>query len=231
MTMEEVIQEITDRLTGGQKVVLEITPEAMRRAVSSAFLKVIPFYYERRILEMIRVRGGSDNKFLLKTDFSRPFEIIAKIYDSEMSFTTTGELEAHLMGLTHAPLGSAGDQPYTTAFYVENDILYDKFFGRVISCQILEDKVLLSGNIVGDSVAVLYYAEPQTVADVSVRKAIDWILDYSTARCKMMLGRVRGKHRGGDIEMELDYSDLLSEANTEIENLEAKLESFDLRIK
>lgn len=231
MTPEEAIQEVTDRITGGLKVRMEIESDVMGRLVSSSLRKIRPYYYERRVLEMIPVLGSNDGKYLDRSAFSRPFEIMAQIYDSEMSFTTTGELEAHLAGLTYAPLGSAGDQPYVTAFYVENDILYDKFFGRVITYQILPDKVLLSGNIVGEKVAVLYYPEPQIMDDVTVGKAIEWILDYMTARVKEMLGRVRGKHRGGDLENEMDYADLLSEAITEKEALEAKLETFDLRIK
>ena len=55
----------------------------------------------------------------------------------------------------------------------------------------------------------------------------DWIFDYALAECKIILGRIRSKFAGftsiGNVGIDLDGGDLISEGTTEKERLEETL--------
>ena len=51
--------------------------------------------------------------------------------------------------------------------------------------------------------------------------------DFALARTKQALGRIRGKFRSSDLNLETDYSDLLQEGNESIISLTEKLQELD----
>lgn len=89
-------------------------------------------------------------------------------------------------------------------FYLDGDKLYiDDYSGTVF---------------------IEYIPKEITFDDLN-SKWLSWVEKYATALTKMAEGRIRGKFRPQNAPFELDYSELISEGESAIQDLESKLET------
>lgn len=86
----------------------------------------------------------------------------------------------------------------------------------------LDGETLYVDNYEGN-VTIEYLKKNLTLEDLDVNWQ-SWVEDYTTAMAKMVEGRIRGKFRPQSAPFEVDYQDLLSEGQSEMQELEQKLD-------
>lgn len=227
MTSQEAYDRIYNRLSGGLKVKLEVDPSVIRDAIDESFKKVRQWYFEPNRAETLQVYGTGSQQYLLKSELSRTIRCIHKLYNTTEITTSAGQLDSMLWGIDGTIINTEG--LILESYYVEFAKSLEQFIGANITFWETDTKILLSGDC-DPNVAVLYSPQPETFDEMTVQKSIDWCIDYALAIVKIPLGRVRSKFRGGDLDVEMDGVDLISEGKEEKVTLEEKLSILDFRI-
>lgn len=227
MTLQEAYNRIFNRLSGGLKVKLEVDQSVITDAMDESFKKVRQWYLEPKRAETLQVYGTGSQQYLLRSELSKTLRQIHKLYNTTEIKTTSGQLDSWLMGIDGIILDPDGI--ILESYYVEMAKSLEQFIGANLEYWVTDDKILLSGDC-DPYIAVCYHPDPDTFEDMTVQKAIDWCIDYAEAIVKISVGRVRSKFRGGDLDVEMDGADLLSEGREDKAALEERLSVLDFRI-
>lgn len=227
MTYVEFIDSIKAELSGGDQVHIEVTNSAIQKFIVEAFDKVKSWYLEPNIIQTVQVvASGTQQKYVLYSSLAKIPHCIEKMWDTSTAgrIATTADISGLLSLEGHIVLSDGSLQyAYYKSFARQFELLSDS----VLRWQQLADRVLISGALTSNNVTIVYAPEVDTAEQVTVQKAIQWIRDFALARTKQALGRIRGKFRSSDLNLETDYSDLLQEGNESIISLTEKLQELD----
>lgn len=227
MEIQTLVNKIYNMLSGGKKVKLEVDSSVITDSISTALDRVVGWYREPKLAETVALVGAANQQYILKSSLSRTIGSIYKLYNTTLIRSASGSLDSMLYGIPSVVLDPAGlvEQSY----YIEFAISLAQFNSDTLKYMETPDKILLSGSYDPD-VTVIYMPKPTSFSEVTVQKAIDWIIDYSMALVKISVGRVRSKFRGGDLEVEMDGVELIAEGKEEKTVLEDKLATLDFHI-
>lgn len=228
MTSQEAYNRIYNRLSGGLKVKLEVDPSVITDAIDESFKKVRQWYFEPDRAETLQVYGTGSQQYLLKSELTRTIRCIHKLYNTTEIKTSSGTLDSWLWGIDGMVMLDPGGL-VLESYYVELAKSLEQFIGANLTFFETDTKILLSGDC-DPNITVLYAPQPETFDEMTVQKSIDWCIDYAIAIVKLSLGRVRSKFRGGDLDVEMDGSDLISEGREDKTALEERLGVLDFRI-
>jgi hypothetical protein len=227
MTLTEVYDIIYNELSGGKKVKLEVDASVITGAVDRAFKKVRQWYFEPKQAETVSKYGTGSQEYLLKSDLTRTVRRIYKLYNTSHIRSAAGSIDSMLYGIDNVLLNTSG--LVEQAYYVEFATSLEQFDSQTLDFMETTDKILLSGDY-DSEVTVMYSPQPVSVAEVTVQKALDWLIAYSISLVSISLGRVRSKFRGGDMDVQMDGEDLVSQGREDKTTLEEKLSTLDFRI-
>lgn len=235
MNSDEVVKSVYYRLTAGNNVKLEIDDLAIKDFVAEGFRKVRQWYHEPPVAQTVDYHVQYPNttlasQYILISTLSKKPREIEKLYDSvPQSFAV--DVETNLLGLGGRVVPGVRNI-VEWAVYEQYAKQMNTFLGTDLDFIMSADgtKILVSGYIKGDKVTVKYIPDPQAIEDVSLSKALDWVVDWTEARTKVAVGRVRSKFKGGDLQFEMDGDSLVSEGNEKMKELDEELKRLDYGI-
>lgn len=229
MTLVELLNLIKIETTG-KLVEFEVSDADVTTIINDAIRRVRPWYLENFKFETIALRRGSeDTYFFLEADLSSPLHYLECILGTKTNVTDIQAPEfAELSQEELYQISSIDRVPFEDWFTGYTMYLTQKGATENLRPKLewmqVPPKVYIcnvpSGN---DKVSVIYAPLPNTIDQMTVGKAIDWVQDWSIAKTKIALARARGKFRAGGLNFETDSSDLLSEANDAIRTLKEEL--------
>lgn len=202
--MRDRITSRTKLLLGGGVLELEVDTVAIGQLIDIAYDKIKPFIADSILVSRAfsSVINLADENIV---DVIRVYPAESSIYTQDRMFDFEG-IKLDRMSIHRSILGS---------YPVINSELNFKFNKPLLY---LESDKVYSGQI---TIEGLY--TPQ-LEDLKDERAISWIESYTLALAKQVCGRIRSKFKSSNVPVELDGDTLLSEAQSEIQTLEAELQ-------
>jgi len=232
VTEADAVTWIKHTLTGDNVVDLEVEDTAITTFIREAVRRVTPWYHEPRVYETIPVMGTSktdaagNSVFFLKSALSKPVDTIHDIYNTQQESAGAADIDSNLYGLQSRMVYTA-DIAHA-AYYQGFQSQLSTFVGNKIRWVDLKDRVLVSGYFYENRVTVFYSPKVNVIEDMSWDKAITWVLDFSLAKSMEAAARIRGKFKGGDINMETDADEMIGTVQTMLSDLMDQLGSLQL---
>lgn len=197
--------------TGDNKVNVELATEDFQEIEKATLAEIAPYYSGRRYvvsdtnpvdlsnhepIAVINVYNTSDNILLSAEDFAFGGQNII-IYNSDFT------------------------QRY--ASYTAYKMLYNEYkYQKAQDWRLINNNLYIHGF--NKQVLIEMLVNPKTIADVDpASEFYPWVLDYSLALAKEIVGRKRSKYIVEGSPYQLDGDRLLTEGILEKENLKAKL--------
>jgi hypothetical protein len=228
MNTSDVIKFVKDSLTGDNQVDLETQDTSITRFVENAVERVKPWYHEKRIYETIFLNdsgGGSsqngNSKWFLKSALSKKMDDIHMVYNTQQESAGASDIDSNLYGLQSRMIYTA-DIGHAAAYQGFQSQL-STFVGNKIRWIVFEDRVMLSGYFSENRATICYYPLVEKVEDVTNGKVMLWIKDWVLAKTMEAAARIRGKFRGGDINMETDSDEMIGTVQTMLSDLDDRL--------
>ena len=222
MTEATLIETIKNELTAGM-VNVELTDAMIKQIIQRALLISSDYftYTDFKTLEVIPVSamGG----YINLSDIDVTGNKVPSIINVFPTVGTTN-VEGSILGLGSFYLqGNTGLQSYINNYSLMLNKLsmLDSLIGR--GARVVGDKLYLD-KFVG-SVTVEYIPNEVEIEKIHQGSWIMWIIDYSVALAKRHIAQARGKYVVDSNPFTINAATLLDEARTDIERLEAQLQT------
>ena len=228
MNAGEVAELVVNRLTAGGEVCLNIEVTSVEKLVHDVFLEVRPWYeeppyYVTLPVTLVSTPQGSEGTggYVDLSTQNPPVEFIRRVHTVQSRYYHTGDIVRDLLLLPAAPLETERIEEH--AAWMMTWPMVKELLGRVLTYKWDEQRRTLWVDDANEgAVTIEYVPEIASVDQVTNKKVITWIINMTEARTMQVLGRVRGKFRGG-MTMETDASEMASEATQKIERLTEEL--------
>ena len=216
---------IQDEL-GGHQYCLEIDDDIIIRQIDRAFRKALVWYDEVAFETKPVTKVTNFQGYILRSAFQKSLDDVIEIWGvSESMFTVMSRFDSDLWGVKQLVLdiNAIGD----LAAWIGIRPQIEQVLSSLPEFHLTPDRLLIA-NLKLDTVraTVAYTWVPSDVSKITYQKATQWVLDYALARCKLTLGHSRSKFQQGGLNFQMDGNELKSEANTDIQRLEADLKDL-----
>jgi hypothetical protein len=232
MTEADVITWVKHTLTGDNIVDLETEDSAITTFIREGVRRIKPWYYEPKKYETIPVSDASNSamsgnsRWFLKSALSKPVDSIHQIYNTQQESAGASDVDSQLYGLQSRMIYTA-DIAHA-AYYQGFQSQLSTFVGNKITWIELEDRVIVSGYFFENRVTVCYHPAVNVMDDMTWDKAITWVKEFALAKSMESAARIRGKFKGGDINMETDADEMIGTVQTMLADLDDKLTTMQL---
>jgi hypothetical protein len=226
MTLEELEVQIRQTLSAGNLIEVEITPEAISSIAKDAYTKAKPWFLEPVFVETLIISSSTDGSYFIPTgNFKYLPDVIEDIYPTAQ--TGMGSFDNDVAGLLSLEGRHIISQNMVASAYaLQFERQADTFLNTTLTFDLIGDKLFVSGAVIDNSVTVVYRPKALSFDTALNEKAVAWMYEYCLAQAKVSVGRARSKFRGGDLELENDGQDLISEGNSSISELIPKLQDL-----
>lgn len=241
VTVAEMATGIANHLTGGGQVELDITQTEIERLIGEAIDDVRPWVAFPTIVQTFNTIPSTDSCYVLKSSFSATMSFIKKVYPVDGS-SGGGAPIVEFMGVPGFMVvqASGGGSMYgqATATMEYSQWMATKrqmlmMYNRMPTHKVVGDSVLISPNL--SRVTIEYYPDFTVLDEMSEDSEgiliINHIEDRARAFAKRAIGLIRRKMTGSPLNFDMDGEQMVSEAQTELERLDEKLESLTLNLE
>ena len=223
----DVIAFVKHTLTGDNVVDLEVEDSAIKTFINEGVRRVRQWYQEPKVYETITIADSSKTSStggsatFLKSALSKPLDSIHSIYNTQQESAGASDIDSNLYGLQSRMIYTA-DLAHAS-YYQGFQSQLSQFVGNKITWLELADKILVSGYFYENRITVCYFPAVNKVEDMSWDKAITWVKEFALAKTMEAAARIRGKFKGGDINMETDADEMIGTVQTMLADLDDKL--------
>lgn len=203
MDKQTVISRIK-LLLGGDVLELEVGEKAIDECINIAYSTIKPYITDSILIS---------RPFAQVLDLSEEgIEDVVRVYPAESSIYT----QDRMFDFEGIKLDRMSIRRSVLASYpiIDTDLHFKFSDGRLY----LESDKVYTGTV---TIEALYTPPIEKLRD---ERANTWIQSYTLALAKQIVGRIRSKFKSPNVPVELDGDTLLSEAQTELQMLEAELQ-------
>jgi hypothetical protein len=224
MTKEEIAREIRIQL-GGKQYCLEIADEDIYREIDRAFHKALAWYDEMHYVTRPINKLTNFSGVINLSAFPKPVDDIIEVIPVNLSlFSALSRFDSDLWGIKQLVLdvNAIGDLAMWIGIRPQIEQVLSSLVEYVLLKQ--EGKLLLT-NLKMDTMkaTVAYSWLPTDVKEVTFDKALQWIIDYSIALCKVAVGHGRSKYSSGGLNFQMDGPDMIQEGTSAMQALDEAL--------
>lgn len=231
MTSVELVKYVTDLLTGGGFIPLNVKPEVVASFVTDALERVTPYYKEKAVIETKQVipasSGPPTSGYIELSSFAFPVHIVEKVYPTVSPITGVSFLQemAGLLGLERSIIIDHFAVDYAMWTQVRRDLI--KAVGRDLRFRLVRQptmqRLFVDDAPAGMRVSVVYAPLPSDLSEVTWGPAITWVKDWVIAMTEISQAKVMGRVGPETLGFTLNTADMTASGEKEKERLLALL--------
>lgn len=221
-------QFVTDELTGGGVIDLDVEPKLIVSFINNALERVRPWYREGVEIESVVYTPTEESSgFIPLTSLSRPVHIIDDVWPIRLRHTGDYVLQeiSDLLNLPSGLLNSDSIREYASWMSVRDMIR--KSIGKNMTWR-------KAGNILyvddvrdhATGVTIVYSPLPVALEEVTYGPAVMWIQDWVLAKTKVAWAGVLGKFAAGISGAQTNANELRVEGNAALDKLDERLKTL-----
>lgn len=219
MTNEELVTWVKSRL-GYPVVQVEVPDDTIRDCIEDALDEVLPWYNIRKLVTVPRTGSVIDLTEYQVLDVTHVYNANSTIENGDPD--NLGFFGEYVLNDTSTVLYSQLER-----------LLYQQSLGYVkdnLSHTFYDNKLYLDTGIYYGDVTIEYIPKISDVSEVTDRKYLKYIKDFTLAFTRDILGDIRGKHRIDGSSIDLDYDRQYDKSSSELERLRESIKSEFLDI-
>lgn len=228
MILEQYVKYVTDDLTGGGFIELQVKEEVIKSYVQDALERVRPWYAEPLLFETVTVTFvNAQSGYVDTSDLSESVHIVAELLPIEVHNAGDYVLEeiSDLLGLPAGLWDSGHIRQYAEWMQARRAIKTS--MGKNMGHRKIGDKIFIDDVAWNkQKVTVAYVPLPQLPEDVTYGPAITWMKDWTRAKTQVNLANVLGKFQGGAMNFSTNSAAHRAEGNASLVLLKAELGSL-----
>lgn len=201
MTTQELVKYVSDLLTGGGMVPLNVKEEVVGSFVQDGVERVSDYYKETAVFETVTVQpssGGTGNSgFVDMSTFSKPVHIVETVISTKTPFAGLSMMQemAGLLGLERSVIMDSMAVDYAQWRQVRKDLV--KSVGRDMSFRLVRTstgkKLFVDDATPTMRVTVVYAPLPTDLSQITYGPAINWVKDWTMALTEIAQSKVMGR--------------------------------------
>lgn len=229
MDTNTLLKYVTNELTGGGVIDLDVEPSLIESFINDALERVRIWYREPVEIESVSLhltetRAGYVD---LTTALTKPVHIIDDVWPIRLRHSGDFVLQeiSDLLGLPSGLFTSDAVREYATWISVRDMIR--KSMGLNMTWRQMGNILYVDDVRDGfQTVTVVYCPVPQTLSEITFGPAISWVKDWVLAKTKVAWAGVLGKLTAGVSGVQTNASELRVEGNAMLEKLDDKLKTL-----
>ena len=236
MTTAQYVEYVTDSLTGGGYISIQVKKKHIEQLVYDAMERVTPWYRETPLFETVTYTQAnttlgqrSSSGFINVSDLEKPIHIVEMLVPIEVHHAGDYVLEeiSDLLGLPAGLWDSATVRNYAEWMNVRRMI--KKSMGKEMGWRYIPGQEKIYVDDVSwnkTKVTVVYIPMPQVPSDITYGPAISWVKDWVEAKTKVSWGTVMSKFSGGATNFTLSGASLIASGELRMAQLLIELKTL-----
>jgi hypothetical protein len=228
---QELVKYVTDFLTGGDLVPLNVKEEVVQSFVKDALERVTPYYKEKAIMETVTVipsiGGTGTSGYIELSSLTHEVHVVDDVVPIESPTTGASFLQemAGLLGLERSVIMDYYAVDYALWAQVRKDLV--KSVGRDMRFKLIRtptvNRIYIDDARPSMKVTVVYAPLPQDLDEVTWAPAVTWIKDWVIAMTEIAQSKVMGRVGADTLGFSLNAGEIGESGKAEKERLLAML--------